>query len=225
MNKIVACGCSFTYNLKIENNHRLLSYPTIIGEKLNIDVFNLSKPGSSNYCIAKQIEYSIGLNPDLVLIGLTTPVRLDWKTKDYNLNTYPSFNDWMTSFDTKILHKNKYLVKKYGNISSNPLTYFVKNIEKNDKFKDYISFLSNTDYFIQKDKDYFTILGACSLLDVKGIKYIIIDFSENRIANSINCYWKELEKMFPWVDGIHFNQDGHNYIANIIINKIKNERS
>lgn len=220
ISKIVACGCSFTYDLEI-NKDKLVSYPTIIGKKLNTEIINLSKPGASNYSIAKQIEYSLQFDPDLIIIGLTTTNRIEWKIdKNFKFDNYPTYESWMHPMDKFTLQYNKKLSPNYGKLSSNSIIYF-NNKDDEKIFKNFFNFIINyNDIFIQKDKDYFIILGICSLLEKNNIKYLIIDFDENKIQDSIKISWKFLKEKFPWVDGLHFNQSGHEYIANIVIENL-----
>ena len=107
---IVACGCSHAYGFyyNTDTDYKFnINYNSIVADHMNAKVVNLAKPGATNYMIAKQIEYSIGLNPDLVIINVTNPLRLSLiLDRERTLKDIPSLEDFNYESFTNEITKN-----------------------------------------------------------------------------------------------------------------------
>jgi hypothetical protein len=90
--KLGICGDSFMAAInKSEsnpNNGYDKHFTEILGKKLNCDVVTFAKGGVSNQTIRLQIEEVIKENPDHVIIGTTTPDRLEIPIPDLRVNNY-----------------------------------------------------------------------------------------------------------------------------------------
>ena len=227
MNKlIVATGCSFSNGLIDRNTVSMQEpYGKLLSDRLQYDFINLSQGGSSNYHIAKQVEYAIGLNPSLIIIGATTHKRVDtYLRSDDKLEHRPTLSDFNYGVEAKPPH-----TLDSGMIVSRSYYFFNDQME-NTKDKDEKEFNYNKqiyDFLVMQtrkeldlDRDKFVLLGACSLLEKHNIPYIIVDFGrvfreDDSKPNSpiLSYYWKQLEQQFPGQDGIHFNQQGQQFLC------------
>ena len=232
MNKMIGCGCSFTYGyvkVRVDNSTRFITaivedYVTKVSNRLGIESINLSRPGASNYAIVKQIEYAITLDPSLVIIGATTPLRVDFSFPETKLNKRPTIND----FDYGIYESKKFIGSfSKGNIVSKPIMYLLDHVAQDRRLLDIFKYHATyTDEFIKKDQDRLMLLGAFSLLNRKNIPYICVDFakliSQDDAVNSISYGWRELNDQFPSNhDPLHFSEDGHEFLANEILKQLK----
>lgn len=210
---IVMCGCSFSTYIDEVNQ----PYCNIISKTLNCSLLNLAELGASNYFISKQIEYSLNFSPKLVLVGITTPMRFETLDNNELLYTQPKLQDF------KYQKNNFWNNDSTEKIISKPLLWYQKN---NKKIFDF--YTNNYNYEIKKDQDKFIILGATSILLDKNINFILIDFSNilNKVETSMNVIFEDfrkLSKLFPHRDGIHFNQEGHNYLAKKLLQLIEDK--
>jgi hypothetical protein len=221
--KIVACGCSFTSGYVNTGKHSV-PYPNLVGKSFNINVLNLASPSASNYYISKQIEFSIFADPCLVIIGLTTYLRFDF-IKDDVLSRHPSFSDFQRG---TIFSEDKILSRSFRWFIENS-----KNPEYSDKNqKDFkkISEFSTTyvNPYIKQDQDRLIILGSIYKLIEKNIPFVIVDFDNTFYSDNSDYVFKfnysDLNKQYPVIGDIaHFNQDGHNFIADQLIAYLKNK--
>jgi hypothetical protein len=232
MNKIIGCGCSFTYgyvrigvanpvhgkNSEFTIPSRIEDYVTKLSTYIGAEAINLARPGASNYAIAKQIEYAITLNPSLVIIGATTPSRVDFSFLETDFKNHPTIND----FDYSKCDNKKFIGSYKENIVSMPIVNLLERVVYDKRFAEIFEYHSTyTNQFIKKDQDRLTLLGAFSLLSSKNIPYICVDFAElfrpDDIANYISFDWRGVNNRFPSKhDKHHFNEDGHSFISDEI---------
>jgi hypothetical protein len=215
--KLVACGDSFTYGLRIDVSHTpYKSYAEIVSEKLDYEFTNLATPAVSNYAIAKQVEHAISLKADLVTIGLTLPSRFDYVYNGTLLNT-PTFSDFNS--DVNKLENNK--------IHSRGIYWWATLADRDvGDFKSVCTtvrdYLTHIDLKLKADQDKLIILGACMQLEQHAIPYVILDFGNvwttTPNIKSISCYWETMAKDYP-VEGDprHFNQLGHQYLSDQVL--------
>lgn len=219
---LVTCGCSFTYGSTREGTVNI-PYGNFLAEKMNYRHLNLSRSGASNYFIAKQVEHSLNLNPDLVCIGVTTPLRFEFLENIDAIKTHVSYHDFKTLPYSRAPDK----------IESRSILYFesqYKNsnntLDQQKRYCEIFEFLTNhVNYWIKQNQDKFIILGSCFKLGKKNIPYVIIDFDnlfKDDDHSVLNLSWRELCKMFPCkVDKWHFNQLGQMHVADKIFEYIK----
>lgn len=226
MKKIIACGCSWTYgaewNMLTDEIDKFDDYVTILGNKLGAETINLSKPGSSNYVIAKQIEHAITLNPDLIVFNVTTPERIDVMQSSKKLSSKVTINNFDYS-----LYPNKHIGITTDEIDSGPhLRTFMRAQAGEKEFQGVADFLLKYhSYFIKEDQDRLLVLGTISILDKSKIPYVCVNFSpmfqNNELEHSITILWQKLCELYPLAkDPYHFSSEGHEYLANRIYEHI-----
>lgn len=240
MNKIIGCGCSFTYGYanasiytpskdqlfkhsKFTIPSRVEDFVTKLSTRIGAESANLARPGASNYAIAKQIEYAITLDPSLVIIGTTTPLRIDFRFPERKLSSIPKIND----FDYSKYESKKFIPNYKENIVSIPIVCLPDRFVHDKRFVEIFEYHTTyTDEYLKKDQDRFMLLGALNLLKNKNIPYICVDFTDlmstDDTANVIAYDWRELCRQFPLKnDTLHFNEDGHSFLASEISKHIK----
>jgi hypothetical protein len=223
MKTIIACGCSFTYggnwSTKTNQFNSFSSYVDKLGQKLETEIINLSRPGASNYCIVKQIEHAITLNPDLIVFNITTSERIDYVRTGKSLYQRPSLINY--NYDT---YTNGYTENFSSEInSSTVMTAFTKKHDptNNENPKDVVDFIVKyLNPEILADTNRLFILGVIRELEKNNIPYICINFSdifkeeELDDINHISIFWREMNKKFPGKeDPHHFSEEGHKYLA------------
>lgn len=239
MKKIIGCGCSFTYgyvsdvvdipingkNYKYNSTSRIEDYVTKLSTHMGAEAINLARPGASNYAITKQIEYAITLDPALVIIGVTIPLRIDFSFLETDFKNQPTIND----FDYSRCDNKEFIGSFKENIVSMPITSLPERIVYDKRYAEIFEYHSiYTNRSIRQDQDRFMLLGAFSLLNSKNIPYICVDFAElfirpDEIVNYISCDWREIVNRFPLKnDKSHFNEDGHSFISDEIQRWIHN---
>ena len=222
MKKIIACGCSWTYgaewNMLTDEIDKFDDYVTILGNKLGAETINLSKPGSSNYVIAKQIEHAITLNPDLIVFNVTTPERIDVMQSSKKLSSKVTINNFDYS-----LYPNKHIGITTDEIDSGPhLRTFMRAQAGEKEFQGVADFLLKYhSYFIKEDQDRLLVLGIFSILKESKIPFVCVNFSpmfqNNELDNTITILWSKMCELFPLdKDPYHFSSEGHKYLADRI---------
>ncbi len=238
--KIIGCGCSFTYGYanssieivtkdKLSKNSKnslpskVEDYVVKLSNQLGAEAINLARPGASNYAIAKQVEYAITLDPSLVIIGTTTPLRIDLSFPERKLSSTPTIND----FDYSKYESKKFISNYKENIVSIPIICLPDRFVYDKRFVEIFEYHTTyTNEYLKKDQDRFMLLGAFNLLKNKNIPYICVDFTEllshGDTVNHIAYDWRELCKQFSLKnDPHHFNEDGHSFLASEILKQTK----
>lgn len=219
---IVACGDSVTHGYYLTGSYTgnqgevkcSTAYPEIVAEHHGADIVNLAKPGASNYCIAKQLDYAFTLNPDFIIIGLTTGLRFDYTTEMFAenkwVNNIPTIQDFTYRNHSKSDHTND-----RGIIESQPLS----SLETYPDKKDLVEYIAKyIDPDIKRDQDRHIIMGMLWKLAVKKIPYVIVDWTEMVLLEYTSrtvikdLKLSEFRDLYP-SDGVHFNQEGHNVAA------------
>jgi hypothetical protein len=214
MKRIVSCGCSITHGYYVKNNQSsyLAAYPEVFASRYNHEIINLAKPGSSNYFVAKQIEFAITLQPDFLIVGFTSPYRFDYHERDTeHLDHRPTIKDW----EYKSMGKTEY-TNVTGILNSNPIPRLVTFPHKKE-FVEYA--LKYTDPSVSADKERYTILGMIHKLNSTGIPYVGIDWlnvldpeeTPSNICKTMS--WKKYGEKFGHDGGGHFDQLGHDVAA------------
>lgn len=224
-NIIVSCGCSFTYGFSPEE--KLISFGEIVAKSFNMQHVNLSSLGASNYFVSKQIEHSLNLNPTLIIIGSTTALRFDYLEDIDSIKENINFHNFKNNLENnyiKIDVSNKITsksIKWFKEQSDNYKIPLFKRKTANEIFK----FLSkNTNFYIKKDQDRLMLLGSIFKIKQKNIPFVVIDFDkifDEEFDFILNFPFKDLSNKFPTSDNIHFNQEGHFFVAEKIKNFIK----
>jgi hypothetical protein len=214
---LLTAGDSFTYGDELTDLQS--AWPHLLGKKINADVVNIGKPASSNDKIFRMIfEYLITFNnpkPDLVVIGWTSPGRIEFADDIGYYDVWPGYS---------------------GNL-------FIKDgCTWRQELADYISTYHNSEYFHKKFLQ--QVITMQTFLTSKGIKYIMLNTVQNEYykQHSIKVpdgseYFSEVDKtqflgfnkegMVEWVEGCkkgpngHFLEDGHRIVADRIYEHIR----
>jgi hypothetical protein len=225
---IVFCGCSYLSGYGIEQKNSVAS---LLSEHMGTELINLSKPGGSNYCISKQVEHAISMNPDLIVFGTTEILRFDWVLPDISIDHTPSITDFSYhSYATGFLkgksniisesfrtldaylngkNINKYIVEKYRNIDID----YLKLVHR---------YQSYTDFNFKKDQDKKIIESTMYLLSKSNIKWLLIDGNNffDPDENIIKQEWKSLVEMDPQIDKLHFAEKANKLLMTLLREKL-----
>lgn len=222
---IVFAGCSYVSGWGLTDPKQ--SFANIIGERLGKNVLNLAKPGCTNYCITKQIDHAIKLDPEVVVFASTEVMRFDWVKSNSPLKAIPSITDFSygsyapegmsrsgpvvsESLGTLRAYMNNvrslYIREKYRDLDPTELKIFLESFEL-------------TDGFLKKDQDAQMILASMYKLQQSHIKFVFIDGNEFGLAGygHLQQPWKELVKLDPQTDGLHFGPKANELLAEKLI--------
>jgi len=115
INSLFFCGCSFTYGEELPKNIReTVNFAGLLGQKLNLPVYNYAKPAGSNDRIQRKTFVEL---PKLLDQGLTPLIIIPWtqyhrreifdvKKNIYRNVDFPSLNTTIDEFDA--LYFTKY---------------------------------------------------------------------------------------------------------------------
>ena len=120
---ILTVGDSFTYGEELaDRNH---AWPFLLANKLSAEVTNMARPGSGNKRMVRYaMEYVSTGNPlDLVVIGWSSPGRMEFADEDGFFDIWPGYSGNMflqhQPWRTKLLdyinrhHNDEYLYRQY----------------------------------------------------------------------------------------------------------------
>lgn len=89
--KLVAVGDSFTYGEELSDINN--AWPFLLGNKLGYKVNNMAKPGSGNSRMVRHVvEQVLSDKPDLVVIGWSSPGRIEFADEDGFFDTWPGYS-------------------------------------------------------------------------------------------------------------------------------------
>jgi len=229
--RIIGCGCSWTHGVYWKNKNssdcRNKSYIEFLAEKLPGYAMNIAIPGVSNYAIAKQIEYAISLNPDIIVFNTTAINRIDLIKKDADNFTHgvPTIRDFFHG-----RHKNNFIVDYNEMIYSAPFNFFVsRTINEIDNLDTIAEFILTYDKYVnlgmRLDQNRFLLMGTLALLEKSKVPYVCIDMNNilplKYSDNIINLHYTELASSYSIPeDENHFNQDGHVFLSDVIHQKL-----
>lgn len=172
--QLLTVGDSFTYGDELEDRYQ--AWPYRLADKLDYEVYNLGQSGCSNASILRRTLEELAVNRyDLVVVGWTSPGRVEWKDDigiAYDIwPGYPAdtkfFQDhpWridLLNFVTKY-HNSAYLYQQYliqlialqSYLQLNQIDYCMMNIRHQDYYRmvaqeqyQDLAKLINTDKFI-----------------------------------------------------------------------------
>ena len=207
--KIVAAGDSFTYGEELADLQN--AWPYVLGKKISAEVVNLGRPACSNDKIFRLIfEHLIDFNshkPDLVVIGWTSPGRIEFADDIGYYDVWPGYG---------------------GNL-------FVKDgCTWRQELVDYLSKYHSSEFLYKKFLQQVVMMQT--FLTVRGINYIMLNTIQNEYYKQLPIknpdrseYFKEIDKtkfigfnetgMIEWVEGCkkgpngHFLEKGHQIVA------------
>lgn len=169
---ILTVGDSFTYGEELAD--RMLAWPFLLGNKMSADVINLARPGSGNKRMIRYVmeQVSNGDPLDLVIVGWSTPGRMEFADEDGFFDIWPGYSGNMflqhQPWRSKLLdyinrhHNDEYLYKQYLLdiilLQSFLKTYGVKYVMCKTVFNEYYHnqyHLTDPKLEILVDKEYF----------------------------------------------------------------------
>jgi hypothetical protein len=121
---LLTLGDSFTYGEELED--RSNAWPSLVANQIGYKLVNLGVPANSNTGICRQlVEYfaTSGEIPNLVIIGWSSPGRMEYSDAFGNFSLWPGFNDegfrlhhpWRLKLSDYLneYHNDEYLYVKY----------------------------------------------------------------------------------------------------------------
>jgi len=118
MKTLYTIGDSFTYGDELDDPKH--AWPYVLGDLLGYRVDNLARNGASNdYILQTTVQYLETNSPDLIIVGWTTPDRIDIGGKTATVNHDPVvFKRWNTDWaikklQTQIVTMEKYILKDF----------------------------------------------------------------------------------------------------------------
>lgn len=208
MKTLGICGDSFMSQVAVENlkdNGFGKHFVDDLKIKLGCGVINFARGGCSNTAIRLQIDEIIKCDVDYVIIGLTSPDRMEIPIKgkrfiisnglsNISHKNFPDLSGTYDLFKTSIPTTNSFTLSNVF-IGAN-----------NDKFdedivqllKDY--FLKVYDQNYKKLLDSWVISDGLNELNKHGIKYSVINTSLDRdiIKSNAYDYISESSELNPW---------------------------
>jgi hypothetical protein len=155
---LAVCGCSWSA-VSRHKDYKNTHWSELLANELQLKLYNLAIPGSSNLIIRLQIDKAIELNTDLIIITPTSPDRIEIPNKfvdEPDRISYDDVNDYTTDGN------NKYL-------RSLPLWDFVN--KKIPGIEDYVKHLYSST--VKKQIDRWIIRDGIHQIKLKNIPYII----------------------------------------------------
>ena len=129
--KILVCGCSyFTQDTKYPSTH----FSELLAKKLNAQLVPLAVAGASNFIIRLQIQESLTIKPDLVILGFTSPERMEFK-----LYEHAKYNAYNGVHNIKYRPNSPYIKEQYACIGSMPIPSLMYTDNYKDLFKLYLT--------------------------------------------------------------------------------------
>ena len=196
-------------------------FTELLAKKIGYDYFTLARGACSNTAIRLQIDEMINQKVDLVIIGATSPNRMEFPklgkkynirdgvyNLDYNIETYPDRSCENKKFNNKIVSET------FTNILTSDVPFFKKIINPDTisarpnitnkqakALEYYIDYLYDADY--KKHMDSFILHSGYKALEDSNIPFVMILFD---MEDSINIFSTENnhkivynnESLNPW---------------------------
>ena len=213
---LIVLGDSFSYGYNFSNEERDESvYATKLGEKLKLDVINLSAPGGSNWRIARLIETTNIVKEDIVIISWTYLGRFELGvSKNHFVPPSKRIGD---------------LLEQHENITTKK--FFVQLIDgtTDKQAKNLAEIVYNHFYEPEWFKVMFKIMfNSCVYkLEKIGCKWLMFNAltneSENNNIKHKNYIFsdKTMSEVLNKRDVGYWNKEEHIKISNILYEKLK----
>lgn len=215
---VYICGCSFSTGAYCTDTHVEYNtpYPELFCIDKTLSFENIAFNGSSNYGIAKQVEYAIKQQPKLILVNVTTSLRFDWTIPESRLEDLPTlanfvFNNKLNTLEPdteKCVHSSSLITLVNGN--------------KNRILTEYVA--TFVDPWLKSDMDRLIILGMIHQLKVSKIPYQIVNFNSDYTFSApyvLEYPYSVFTKNFPVAtDPNHFNSAGHLALSKVLLSTI-----
>lgn len=207
--KLLAVGDSFTYGEELDNIN--LAWPYLLGQKIGYDVTNLGKPSGGNTQIVRNVVENVH-NYDLFVIAWSHFARIEMADENGIHDIWPGSQSYL--YYDKELEFRK-----------DAINYITRYHDDNYLFQQFlINAVLLQDFLLSKKKKFV-------MLNAFGNNQIELVNKHKKLANQIIprqfVGWPELT-MMEWTDGCeqgprkHFLEEGHNKVANILYEHIRN---
>lgn len=198
--KLGVCGDSFMAAINksytYPDNGYGKHFTEILGDRLKCDVVTFAKGGVSNQTIRLQIEEIIKENPDHVIIGATTPDRLEipipdlkvknyhdkWEEKNYhpfnsiyNIKYNDTLNNQSQNHPGFRLYEPTMISETISNIITNKKDYSLITKRKKEALIQYFDYLYDHEWKMQQDS--WILCDGLYKLEKRGITFDIIIFN------------------------------------------------
>jgi hypothetical protein len=151
--QLLTVGDSFTYGDELTDRYQ--AWPYRLADKLGYEVYNMGQSGCSNFSILRRTLEELAVSQyDLVVIGWTSPGRIEWKDDigvaydlwpGYALNTaFFEEHPWRADYVNFISrhHNSVYLYEQYlihvislqSYCKANHINYRMINVRHNDYY-------------------------------------------------------------------------------------------
>jgi hypothetical protein len=196
-------------------------FTELLAKKIGYDYFTLARGACSNTAIRLQIDEMVKQKVDLVIIGATSPNRMEFPklgkkynqidgvyNLDYNINTYPDRSCQNKSFKhttvsetfTNILTSDVPFYKKIINLDSISARPNITD-DQAKALEYYIDYLYDVDY--KKHMDSFMLHSGYKALEDSNIPFVMVLFDGEMSVNGFsieNNYRiiKNGDKLNPW---------------------------
>ena len=196
-------------------------FTELLAKKIGYDYFTLARGACSNTAIRLQIDEMVKQKVDLVIIGATSPNRMEFPklgkkynqfdgvyNLDYNIDTYPDRSCQNKNF------KHNTVSETFTNILTSDVPFYKKiinsdNISSRPNVSDdqaraleyYIDYLYDAEY--KKQMDMFILHSGYKALEDSNIPFVMILFSNDvsisgfSIANNHKIITNG-DKLNPW---------------------------
>jgi hypothetical protein len=252
--KLGVCGDSFMAAINKSdsepNNGYGKHFTEILGKKLNCDVVTFAKGGVSNQTIRLQIEEIIKENPDHVIIGTTSPDRLEipipdlrvsdyhdkWKEKNYrpfnslyNIKYIDSLNNQSQNHPGFRLDEPKMISETISNLIVHKKDHPILSRRKKEAIIEYFDYLYDHEWKIQQDS--WILCDGLYKLQKRGISFDVIiqhlhlgyfeDFTDYIIGPQNDLNpWKHFSPEVNSPYTFHLLEDDEVFLADLWYKKI-----
>lgn len=215
---LVVAGCSHSFGSEIfkdqeDPNSVNFAYGYHLAKKLNLNYINISRPGISNFEIARNVQQYVDFNKNelsslLLIIGWTEPNRFTFLP-----NTGSKLFDLFTK-NKKPICISSHIAKKFGSLKNNENKKDTFG-SRLSKLKDGPSFIKFFDNFIfnsslYSDLNYMIRLFTSSFLLEKNITHLTF----SSMKSDKFCNTEKYENCFNSKFNILEFKDNFNFVDN-----------
>lgn len=215
MMKLLSLGDSFTYGEELADLDN--AWPHVLGRKFGAEVTNLGEPGCSNDTIVRKLfQHELNNTSDLILIGLTSPGRVEYADSAGCYTMWPGYSgkSWSN------INQHRQELQRYTTMNHNDAWLVERYLRE-------IILLQN--YFKQQNQRYLMV-NVCN--GDYYLKWIdnrpIISMYSKMIDFTHFLGFKPENSMTGWTFGAsrgprgHFLDEGHVRVADKLYEHIRN---
>jgi hypothetical protein len=213
MKTLLTVGDSFTFGEELSNE--MDSYPQLLADKFKLDLVNLAKPGSGNKRMVRSVvEYvSQGNKPDLVIIGWSSPGRIEFADEHGVHYIWPGYRGTM------------YAENQPWRLEL--LDYINKHHNSENLYQNYLLDVILMQGFLKQHDINYVMITTCANEYYHNVFYSKMEVLCKLIDSTHYLGWPT-EGMAEWTRGCrrgprdHFLADGHKKVAEKLYEHIRN---